>query len=468
MKNDLWKWDAIALTQGIKSGKISCREVVTSCLNRLEEVNGEVNAVSVVLAQEALIEADEADRQVKLGKSLGILHGVPITTKENNFQAGIATTEGVVAFQKNIAETDGPTVANLRRAGAIIIGRSNMSTFGLRKHTDNELRGPTLNPWNKSRTPGGSSGGAAASVALGITPIAQANDFGGSIRFPAYCCGVSGLRPTLGRIPALLGVEPDACSMAFQLFESQGAIARRIGDLRLALAAMAVRDPRDPFWVSAPLSGPQMEHPIRVALTVDPAQRGVDPTIAQAIRQAGKVLEKAGYVVEEVEAPSIDAASELWWRLAWNEVRSLYAPYLRKYGDKGIIRALDLYLSSTPEVDKATYMEDLGKRLWYARDWSLFFERYPLVVGPVSTQPPPPVDFDIQEGSAEQIRKDMGLLVTVNLLGLPSVAVPIQMSDGVPIGVQIIGDRFREDMCLDAAEILEKESEVVTPINVAW
>jgi amidase len=255
MSDELWRWDATQIAEAIRLGRISSREAVLASLERLAAVNGAVNAVTVVLAEEALAAADQADRGLRSGKLLGPLHGVPVTIKENIDQAGKATTNGVVAFKDLIADTDSPPAANWKRAGAIVIGRTNTPAFSLRWHTDNDLRGATLNPWDKTRTPGGSSGGAAASVVLAITPLAHGNDYGGSIRYPAYCCGLPGIRPTLGRVPAFNATAPDEPSISIQMCSVQGPLARRVRDVRLGLVAMSARDTRDPWWVPAPKRG---------------------------------------------------------------------------------------------------------------------------------------------------------------------------------------------------------------------
>ena len=186
MAEELWRWDAVDLARAIRLGQVSSRDAVASCLKRLDAVNGAINAVTVVLAAPALAQADEADRALQRGGAVGPLHGLPVTIKENVDHEGTATTNGVVGFKDMVAQTDSPAVANWKRAGAIVIGRTNTPAFSLRWHTDNELRGATLNPWDKTRTPGGSSGGAAASLAVGITPLAHGTDYGGSIRYPAY------------------------------------------------------------------------------------------------------------------------------------------------------------------------------------------------------------------------------------------------------------------------------------------
>ena len=469
MSDELWRWDATRLATAIRLGNISSREAVTASLKRLDAVNGAVNAVTVVRADEALAAADEADRAVKHGELLGPLHGVPVTIKENADQAGVATTSGVVAFQDLIAASDSPPVANWKRAGAIVIGRTNAAAFSLRWHTDNDLRGLTLNPWDKARTPGGSSGGAAAALALGITPLAHGSDYGGSIRYPAYCCGLAGIRPTLGRVPTFNGTARDELSLTGQLFSVEGLLARRVCDIRLGLAAMAARDMRDPWWAPAPLTGPEPVRPIRVALTVDPAGQGVDPVVAAAVRRAGAALERAGYAVDDVDPPAVDATAELWWRMVWTETRQMLAPTIRTLGGKDINRALDVYLASTPSIDLTGYMKDVAQRATHIRDWLRFLERYPLVVGPVSTEPPFPVGFDTDDAAdAERQKRAQRLLITVNLLGLPAATAPTGVSDGVPLGVQIIGSRYREDLCLDAAEAIEARCGLDTPIDVRW
>jgi amidase len=472
MSDDIWRWDAVDLARAIRLGRVSSREAVMSCLQRLEAVNRKINAVTTVLAEPALAAADAADRALKRGDAIGTLHGVPVTIKQNVDHAGSATSNGVVAFKDMIAETDSPPVANWKRAGAIVIGRTNTPAFSLRWHTDNELHGATLNPWDNTRTPGGSSGGAAASLAVGITPLAHGTDYGGSIRYPAYCCGVAGIRPTLGRVPAFNGTAPEERTITAQIMAVQGPMARRVRDVRLGLAPMATSDPRDPWWVPAPPDGAPPARPLKVALTLDPGKLGVDPAVATAVRQAGEALTRAGYAVEQVEPPSVEAIAELWWVLAWSETRHIMAPAMRKFGGKDVNRALDVMLSTTPDLDLAGYMKGLAARAKHVRDWLLFLERYPLVVGPVSTEPPFKVGFDTDEAAdPKRLMRAQRLVIAVNLLGLPAAAVPVGRMDGktaaAPLGVQIIGSRYREDLCLDAAEAIEAQCGLATPIDPA-
>jgi amidase len=466
MERELWRWDAVELAAAIRMRTISSREAVQSVLERLEAVNPAINAVTVVLGEPALAAADAADAVVKRGEAVGMLHGVPVTLKENIDQTGQATTNGIVAFKDVIAKSDSPPVANWTRAGAVIVGRTNTPAFSLRWHTDNALRGRTFNPWAREHTPGGSSGGAASALASGIAPLAHGNDLGGSVRYPAYCCGVAGIRPTLGRVPAYNQTAGEERPPALQLMSVQGPLARRVRDVRLGLVAMAQRDPRDPWWVPAPLEGPPAARPIRVALSVDPAKQGVHPDVAAAVRAAGAALAEAGYAVEEMDPPDVGGAAACWAALIGAELRHVTLPYILKHGDADVIRCTELTLEQGPDLGLDAYLKSLGERSKHVRDWMLFFERYPLVVGPVSTEPPFAVGFDVVslERTREVLRAQR-LLVAVNLLGLPAVSVPTGVWGGLPLGVQVIGARYREDLCLDAAEVIEAQRGLPTPID---
>src|SRR5437016_675804 len=328
MERDLWRWDAVDLAGAIRTRRISSHDATRAVLERL--------------ADQALAAADRADDAVRRGDALGPLHGVPVTIKENIDQEGVATPNGVPAFKDLVAKSDSPPVANWRRAGAVIVGRTNTPAFSLRWHTDNELRGRTYNPWNRARTPGGSSGGAAAALAVGIAPLAHGNDLGGSIRYPAYCCGVAGIRPTLGRVPAYNQTAAEARPPGTQLMSVQGPLARRVADVRLGLAAMSARDPRDPWWAPAPLVGEPVARPVRVALTIDPAKGGVRADVAAAVREAGNALANAGYAVEEIEPPDVEGVAATWATICVNEMRHVTQPWIRKYGGAAINRSLDL------------------------------------------------------------------------------------------------------------------------------
>ena len=466
METDLWRWDAVELAAAIRTRRISSREATRAVLDRLAAVNPALNAVTVLLADQALAAADRADAAVRRGEALGPLHGVPVTIKENVDQEGAATANGVPAFKDLMAATDSPPVANWKRAGAVIVGRTNTPAFSLRWDTDNELRGRTFNPWSRRHTPGGSSGGAAAALAVGIAPLAHGNDLGGSIRYPAYCCGVAGIRPTLGRVPSYNQTAADERPPGTQLMSVQGPLARRVRDVRLGLAAMSARDPRDPWWAPAPLLGEPAARPVRVALTIDPAKGGVRADVAAAVREAGNALANAGYAVEEIEPPDVEGVAATWATICINEMRHLTQPWIRKYGGAAINRSLDLTLAAVPDVGLDGYMQALALRAKHIRDWTLFMERYPLVVGPVSTEPPFEIGFDTTSAERHaEVTRAQRLLVAVNLLGFPAVSVPTGVAGGLPLGVQVIAARYREDLCLDAAEVIEAQRPLLTPID---
>ncbi len=464
--NDLWRWTAAELAHGIRTRRISSRDAVSACLARTEQVNPRLNAIVDLRADEALRAADEADRAVARGDALGILHGVPVTTKVNVDQTGCATTNGVVAFKDAIAREDSPVVANLRKAGAVIFGRTNTPAFSFRWFTDNDLHGRTLNPWSKAHTPGGSSGGASSAVAAGMGPIAHGNDLAGSVRFPAYCTGIFGLRPSFGRVPAFIPSAAQERPFSAQLMSVQGPLARSVADIRLGLEAMAAGDARDPWWVPAPLTGPTAARPVRVAVTVNAAGIDASAEISDTIRRAAGWLADAGYLVEEVEPPDMAEAAALWDILSHGEALHFMAAPIEQFGDDRIRRAFAGMTRNTPRLDAAAHMQALARRTTLIRNWALFLQRYPLVLGPVCAEPPFPwgLDVDSFEGM-DRVMRAQGTQFMVPLLGLPAISAPAGFVGGLPVGVQIIGARFREDMVMDAAEVIEARHPATTPID---
>src|SRR3954454_21469658 len=278
--DELWRWSATQLAQGIAAGQISAREATESCLGRIDAVNPSLTALVEVSREEALQAAEDADRRTASGAELGPLHGVPVAIKVNSDQKGHATTNGVVAFKDNIATTDSPQVANLRRSGAILVGRSNTPAFSYRWFTSNDLHGRTLNPWDATRTPGGSSGGSSSAVASGMVPIAHGNDIGCSVRYPAYACGLVGLRPTVGRVAGLYGPPDIDPALSVQSMLVQGPLARSVGDVRLALRGMSDFDHRDPSHVPGEPAAPAAERPLRVALVRDNGVAAPAPAVS--------------------------------------------------------------------------------------------------------------------------------------------------------------------------------------------
>ena len=460
-----WRMDAAELAPLIAAGALSAREAVQSCLDRMDAVNPQLNAVVRPLHASALAQADATDARRRRGEACGPLAGVPVTVKVNTDMAGEATDNGVVAFRDLIAPEDAPVVANLRRAGAIVIGRTNTPCFSMRWFTGNALHGETHNPWTRAATPGGSSGGAASAVAAGIGPIAQGNDIAGSVRYPAYCCGVAGLRPSFGRIPSFNATVATPLPISSQLMAVQGPLARRVRDLRLAFDAMAQPDPRDPRCVVIGTQPPP-SRPLRAAVLTHPDGRRAHPAVAEAVAQAARALQAAGYQVEEAAPPAFIHTAELWNAIGGPDVIARLEPLVATHGDAGIRRGLAFWRAAWHERDPAACLAALSERLRLLRLWTLFFQTYPVLVTPVSLALPFPPDADIRdEASAVAIVAAQAPMLAVSVLGLPAVSVPTGSVGGVPVGVQVVAGPCREDLCLDAAAAIEAHRPMPTPID---
>jgi len=460
---DIWRMGAADLAAAIRSKQVTSTEVVEAHLARIAAVNPKLNAVTVVFAEEALAAAKSADAKVASGAPLPALHGVPMTVKENIDLTGSATTQGLVAMAQAVPPADAPHVAQMKAAGAIPIGRTNLPDFGLRWHTDNELRGPTRNPWDASRTPGGSSGGEAAALATGMTPLGLGNDLGGSLRWPSQCCGTAAIKPTFGRVPWMSQLPPADSPLTLQLWAVQGPMARHVRDLRVALRCMAAPDARDPWYMPVPLEGPAV--PRRVAVTYDPAGEGVDTRVAAGVRRAADALRDAGYEVVDAEPPAVAAGRDIWGQVLMAEAKAALLPVLGPLFGKDARDFLETAIEAVPQLDLAGYVGAFAARQGLARAWSLFFQQYPLVLGPVATIQPFTVGFDLGAAGVRAMLTAQRLVVIPNLLGLPTAVVPVGLDAGLSQGVQIIGDRYREDLCLDAAQAIEERLGVVTPID---
>jgi amidase len=463
---DLWCLDAVELAGLIRLGRASAREATEAALARLHAVNPAINAITLALDAEALAAADSADAARARGEALGPLHGVPVTTKCNVDQKGLPTDNGVPAFKDLVAKTDSPVVVALRRAGAIIIGRTNTPAFSMRGHTDNALHGATLNPWNRAATPGGSSGGAAAATATGIGTIAHGNDIGGSIRWPAYCNGVVGLRPSLGRVARVNDSLPGGRPMSSQLMAVDGPLARTVRDVRLGFEAMCARDPRDNRWTPVPLRLEPANRPIRVALVTRSAGPVVAESCWNAVRTAGRHLAAAGYAVEEVSPPDLDAVSGLWHAFGTTEQQVFLGPRLEQSGDPGIAEFLGNWWKLRPPRDFTGYMKAYVERDALLQAWQLFFEDFPLVVMPSSTERPIPAGIDVQGmAGAKRMLDAIYFQLTLPVLGLPGLAVPVGMDGDLPMGVQLVGARWREDLLFEAGEVIEAHEGMRRPID---
>ncbi len=467
---ELWQYDATDLARMIRLGQVSAREATASCIARIDAVNPQLNAVVRRMDDEALATADAADEARRNGDALGPLHGVPVTIKINTDQIGHPTDHGVVAFKDAVATHDAPVVANLRQAGAIFIGRTNAPAFSMRIFSDNDLHGPTFNPRDKGISPGGSSGGAGAAVASGMGPIAHGNDIGGSVRIPAYCNGVVGLRVGLGRIPSFSLMAKDTPRpIGAQLMSTQGPHTRTVRDARLALSVMAMGDRRDTRWADAPLVGPAPTRPLRAAIAPVIPGGFTHPAQADAVRRAGKHLEAAGYIVDEVMPPDVAEITRLWHIIGSGDIFRAWGPNIEKFGDPGAITSFRLWMElAPPPNDPNAVLDAYAARDVHLFRWQEFFQTYAVVIMPTLCDLPPPRDLDLTLEGQRKVLDSLRVSLLTPLLGLPGLAVPVGNHGALRTGVQIIPARFREDLALDAGEIIEAAEGVVTPIDPMW
>ena len=463
-KTQIWELSAMEIARAIKEKQISCEETMISHLERVETINGQTNAISVILQDAALDRARAGDRLIASGKSLPPLLGVPMTVKENIDCHGSATTFSLTILKDAQPQADAPHIRNLKNAGAIVLGRTNMPDIGMRLHTDNDLYGATLNPWDLTCTPGGSSGGDAVAVATGMTPIGLGNDYGGSLRQPACFCGVTTIRPTIGRVPDYMSSLPTEPAISMQLFMVQGPITRRVGDLLPVLQIMSRFDPRDPHWTPAPFLDNKTSNPIQVAKCIHFDGIDLDPAVTEGINKAAHALSDAGYTVEEIAPPRLNELWKLWIELTSSELRTFTLPSVRPMISQGTLTFLENWVDLHLDCGPQGYMAGLAIRNAIAREWSLFQQKYPLILGPVVGTQPFKIDRDIQSREGfEQILKGYPLSMAANVLGLPAVALPVGIANDLPQGVQLVAPRFHEPLCLNAAQAIEDALGTITP-----
>jgi amidase len=462
--SDLWRLSAADLAALIRSKQVSARDAASDALARLDAVNPAINAVIDHRPEAVLKEAVAVDAALARGEQVGPLAGVPVTVKVNIDQAGFATTNGLTLQRDVIAKRDSPVVDNLRKAGAVILGRTNCPAFSYRWFTTNLVHGDTRNPRDPSLTPGGSSGGAGAAVAAGIGAIAHGTDIAGSIRYPAYACGVHGLRPTLGRVATFNAVLPDR-PIGPQLCAVSGPLARTVGDLRLALAAMSGRDARDPWWVPAPLQGPPM--PKRAALCVAPDGLETAPEVAAAVIDAGKRLERAGWTVELIETtPPMREPADLNSKLWLGEGYEAQLAAAEREGDPGALACLRGIRPAVFPFDSDTLSKALTRRITLTREWLLFLEHYAVLLTPVSGELPFPDHLDRKDdASFARVWRAQLPQIAIPFMGLPALSVATGLVGRIPVGVQVVSGRYREDLCLAAGEAIEAGGTPPSPID---
>ncbi|MBV1895501.1 MAG: amidase family protein [Rhodobacteraceae bacterium] len=456
----IWQQTATEIASQTRAGDLSAEDAVQASIDRMNAANPALNAVVEDLSAEALTRARALDADRAQGKPTGPLHGVPVTIKVNVDQAGHATTNGVVARKNMIAPADAPIVANLQNAGAVVIGRTNTPEFSFRADTDNPLYGRTHNPWGKHVSAGGSSGGAGSAVMSGIGALGHGNDIGGSLRFPAAANGAVTVKPGLGRVPAWNPSQTAERGMLAQSMSVQGLITRSAADLHLAMPTMIQPDPRDPFHVPMPWHGEALDGPIRVAFTKNTFEFDLHPEVSLALDAAKDALSDAGYLVEEVEPPVVREAGMVGYRALMGEGRALKDPDVGNEGSDSIKAIFDEYYIQFEPYEGAELLRIMAQRSHYARQWSLFLQKYPLVITPFLPTPFFVPDRDLQ--GPEGVREVLGAAIysySMNFMGLPAGCIPTRLAElpqgTQPINVQIVGRRWREDLIVDAMIAVE-------------
>ena len=469
MTTELWSWTASELADAIRKGKVSSVEATESALARMEAANGPINAVVDALPEQAMEAARAADAALRASGPSGPLHGVPITVKINVDYGGRATTNGVVAYKDLIAPEDGSVVKNLRASGAVIIGRTNTPCYSMRGCTSNDLHGHTYNPHDKSLTPGGSSGGAGAATAAGIGAMGHGNDIGGSVRYPAYCNGIYGLRPTAGIVPAYNPSQLSERPIVSQMSSVQGPLARSVEDIRISMQALAQPDPRDIWQVplSTMFDSPLAHRPCKVAMLAETDESAVDPEVTAAIRQAGAILADAGYEVVEVQPPSLYEAMTFWRQLLGNEMSGGLYQLMLKNGDEKLKKSMGALIDGIDKIDdKEQFLQLLSKRSTLLRQWQLFFADYPILLTAMTWIKPYEDDLDVKDGlDTDWYFRAHGPMMGTPTLGLPGLSVPVGTVPGVPMGVQLISDRYGDRRLLEAGAVLERAIGPILPID---
>jgi Asp-tRNA(Asn)/Glu-tRNA(Gln) amidotransferase A subunit family amidase len=434
--------DATATAEAVRNREVSAVELVEQALAAIEERDGEINAFTIVLADEARATARELERDPH-----GPLAGVPIAIKDHVWMRGAPATNGSLALRDFYPDVDAVPVARLRRAGAVIVGKTNNPEFCYRGITDNAVYGLTRNPRNLARTPGGSSGGSAAAVAAGMVPFALGTDGGGSIRIPASFCGIAGHKPTFGLIPKLPGFR------GWPTLSVDGPLARTVRDLALTLQVMAGPDPADDLTWPVPLSE---RAPLRVAYSEDLGFAPVEPSVRKALKDT---VAKLPWITQKAHPPPIPPTA-LWNAIALPEGYASEGPLLAEHehqmteGTAEIIRA--------GAVSAGEYLDAQHERSLYARAWAEFFADYDLLLIPTMQMTAFGVGLlspeSIDGQPIDQFFDDWcTFCIPANLTGQPAASVPIGADeDGLPIGLQIIGRRWEDLTVLAAAAQVER------------
>lgn len=465
MSDELWRRGALELAGMIARKEVSSREVVAAHLARIDAVNPHLNAIVRRWDADSLAAADAADAAVASGRKLGTLHGVPVTVKENIDLAGTPTTQSVHILAEAVSPTDAPVVERVRAAGAIPIGRTNMPDLGLRVTTESSLHGITHNPWHPTRTTGGSSGGEGSALASGMSPLGFGNDIGGSLRNPANCCGVVSIKPTQGVVPWATEIPPQDPPITAQLMLSEGSMARHVVDVRAGLLAIAGAHDRDPRSLPVTLADRAEGRALRIAVAAAPPGGSTHSDVSAAISNAADALAKAGAQVAEAIPASFARSAHLWGVLMNEEIRAQRALLELVLGE-----AAKKFLSYGDDVfapiDTVVLMAAFSERNAIDREWHHFLTQYDVLLMPTWAQPPFELGADLLSlDAAKGVLEMLRPVLPANLLGLPAAVVPVGMADRMPVGAQLVGRRFADLTCLNAAQQLEDLFGTMTPID---
>jgi amidase len=461
---------ATALAAAIRKRELSSCEILDHFLARIERLNARVNAVVTLDAERARRRAAAADAALHRGTVLGPLHGVPMTVKDCLETAGLRTTAGAEMYAAHVPADDAPAVQRLLQAGAIIFGKTNTPSLAMDAQTYNPLFGVTNNPWNTARSPSGSSGGAAAAVAAGLTTLELGSDIGGSVRSPAHCCGVYGFKPTYGLIPTRGHIPPSPGVLAEVDINVLGPLARSGGDLALALDVLAGPDAdRGVGWrlqLPPPRHGTLREY--RVAAWLDDSACPVDGAVRQRLDAAVAALRKAGVTVDEAARPgfSLADAHEDYLRLLFPATAASLAPAafdaLASYAQQDATE-VDNFMhtfASYSTLRHREWMEAHERREQYRTKWAAFFREHDVLLCPINPVAALPHDHRpnlmertiLVNGSLRPYNDQMVWAGLVGMAYLPAAVAPTP--DGLPVGIQIVGPYLEDRTPIDFAERL--------------
>ncbi|MFB4307113.1 amidase [Actinomadura sp. GTD37] len=469
MSEEICFASARELARRIRARELSAREVVRAHLDQIERTNPHVNAIVTLVAERALEQARDADERLAGGAPPGPLHGLPIAHKDTHATAGIRTTSGSPIFADHVPDEDELVVERMRAAGAITLGKTNVPEFAAGSHTFNPVFGLTRNPYDPSRSAGGSSGGAAAALACGMHPLADGSDMGGSLRNPASFCNVVGFRPSPGRVPSW------PVPAGWAAMSVQGPMAREVADAALLLSVLAGPDPRSPIALDTPgsaFAGPLDRDLSGLRVAWSPDLGGavpVDPAVTGVLEPAVKVFEELGCAVEEA-SPDLSGADEVFRTLrAWHWDIAL-RPLLdeRRAAGSGSGREVKASLAENIDAGRTLTGADLGRAetlhtaLFHrVRE---FFERYDALLLPVSQVPPFDAAIEYPAEVAGRPMPDylewMRSCFLVSATGSPALSVPAGFTSeehgGLPVGLQIVGPHRADFAVLQIGHAFEQ------------